>query len=86
MKVDKPKLAYAVKSTSFEAMKAQETTLGFTEKPKGMQSFFAKGQAGAWREDLTPAQVARLREAFLPTLEKFYPELLAETEAFAARG
>ena len=86
VKVDKPKLAYAVKSTSFEAMKAQETTLGFTEKPKGMQSFFAKGQAGAWREDLTPAQVARLREAFLPTLEKFYPELLAETEAFAARG
>ncbi|MCZ0812897.1 MAG: sulfotransferase domain-containing protein [Pseudomonadota bacterium] len=86
VKVDKPKLAYAVKSTSFQAMKAQEATLGFTEKPRGMQSFFAKGQAGAWREDLTPAQVARLREAFLPALETHYPELLAETLAFAARG
>ena len=35
--------------------------MGFMERPKGMSTFFAKGRAGAWREDLTPAQVARLR-------------------------
>lgn len=51
-----------------------------------MERFFAKGRAGVWREDLTPAQVGRIREAFLPTLEKWYPEMLAETEAFAAAG
>lgn len=81
--LDSPKLAKAIKDTSFAAMKKHEEKHGFFEKPKGMSSFFAKGQAGVWRDDLTPAQVARLREAFLPTLEEWYPELLAETEAFA---
>jgi hypothetical protein len=51
-----------------------------------MQKFFARGQAGVWREDLTPAQVARLREGFLPALERWYPEMLKETEAFATSG
>ncbi len=82
--VDKPKLARAVKATSFSAMQKQEKELGFFEKPKGMDSFFAKGRAGAWREDLTSAQVARIREEFMPMLEKWYPELLTETASFAA--
>ncbi len=82
--IDKPKLAQSVKATTFDAMKKQEATIGFAEKPQGMESFFAKGKAGAWREDLTPAQVGRIREAFLPVIEKWYPELLKETESFAA--
>ena len=48
-----------------------------------MKAFLCKGQAGVWREDLTPAQVGRIREAFLPTLEKFYPEMLRDTARFA---
>ncbi|WP_101067959.1 sulfotransferase domain-containing protein [Roseovarius salinarum] len=84
--VDPPKLAAAIKATTFEAMKKQEETLGFVERPDHMQSFFAKGQAGVWRHDLTPAQVGRIREAFLPTLETWYPELLDETEEFARAG
>ena len=83
VRVDGPKLARAVKATSFEAMKRQEETLGFVERPAGMQKFFARGQAGVWREDLTPAQVARLRAGFLPMLERWYPEMLKETAAFA---
>lgn len=83
MPVDKPKLARAVKATNFESMKKFEEKHGFAEKPAEMKTFFAKGQAGVWREDLTPAQVARIREAFLPTLEKWYPEMLKETAAFA---
>jgi hypothetical protein len=86
VEVDSAKLAYAVKSTSFDNLRKQEETLGFVERPEKMQAFFAKGQAGAWREDLTPAQVGRLREAFLPMLEKWYPEYLAETAEFAAAG
>lgn len=86
VKVDGPKLARAIKATSFEAMKKQEETLGFTEKPQGMTAFFAKGQAGVWRDDLTPQQVGRIREAFLPTLEKWYPEMLKETAEFATHG
>lgn len=84
--LDSPKLAKAIKATSFDAMKKQEEKLGFYEKPKGMKSFFAKGQAGVWRDDLTPAQVERLREAFMPMLEKWYPELLSDTEAFIRQG
>ncbi|MFK7938100.1 MAG: sulfotransferase domain-containing protein [Roseovarius sp.] len=82
--MDAPKLAKAIKDTSFAAMKKHEEKHGFFEKPKGMTSFFAKGQSGVWRDDLTPAQVGRLREGFLPTLEKWYPEMLKETAEFAA--
>lgn len=83
IRVDKPKLARAIKSTSFKAMRNQEEQLGFIEKHVGMEKFFAKGEAGVWREDLTPNQVARIRKEFLPTLEKWYPEMLDETESFA---
>ena len=84
--VDSKKLAYAIKSTSFDAMKKQEEKLGFAERPPGMETFFAKGRAGVWRDDLTPAQVGRLREAFLPVLEQWYPEMLKDTAEFAAQG
>ncbi len=82
--VDRPKLAYAIKSASFKSLQKQEKELGFFEKPATMKSFFTKGQAGAWREDLTPAQVGRLRDEFGKTLEKWYPEMLDETAEFAA--
>jgi len=83
VKPDHPKMTHAIEATSFEAMKKQEEKLGFGEKPTGMKSFFAKGRAGGWREDLTPAQVGRIREEFSSTLETWYPELLEEVDAFA---
>lgn len=86
VKVDAPKLAYAIKSTSFEAMRRQEERLGFRERPEGMAQFFARGQAGAWRDEMTAAQVARVRELFLPALERWYPEMLDETAKVAAQA
>jgi hypothetical protein len=85
VKVDAPKLAYAIKSTSFEAMRQQEERLGFAERPAVMAQFFARGQAGAWRDDMTAAQVARVRELFLPTIERWYPEMVEETAEAAAQ-
>ena len=82
--VDAAKLARAIKATTFANMQKQERELGFTERPEGMTSFFAKGQAGVWKDDLTPAQVGRLHAGFLPTLQNYYPEMLRETEEFAA--
>ena len=67
----------------FDQLKKQESTAGFRERPPHMETFFARGQAGVWRDDLTPAQVGRIREAFLPVLEKWYPEMLEETAEFA---
>lgn len=86
IKVDRPKLAYAVKAASFKSLQKQEKEKGFAEKPAEMKSFFAKGRAGSWREDLTPAQVGRIREEFATTLEKWYPEMLDETADFAKGG
>jgi len=83
VQVDKAQLAYALRETSFDALKKQESTEGFRERPPHMDTFFARGQAGVWREDLTPAQVGRIREGFLPVLETWYPEMLDETAAFA---
>jgi hypothetical protein len=76
-------LRRAIRAVSFDQLRKQEEKAGFVERPEGMERFFAKGKAGAWREDLTPAQVGRLREAFLPALERWYPELLDETDDFA---
>ena len=83
VKVDRPKLAYAVKAASFKSLQKQEKEIGFAEKPATMKSFFAKGKSGSWREDLTPEQVGRIRDAFGETLQKWYPEMMDETEKFA---
>ena len=80
------KLRKAIRATSFKALKKQEQEKGFIERPPQMESFFAKGQAGAWREDLTPAQVARIREEFLPAIKRWYPELVEETAEVAAQA
>lgn len=80
------KLAKAIKATSFKNLKKQEEELGFTERPDGMTRFFAKGEAGVWRDELTAHQVAKIRTEFLPTLEKWYPELIEETKEFAQAG
>ncbi len=82
--VDKPKLAYAIKSTSFEALKSQEEKVGFRERPEGMARFFARGQAGVWREDLTPEQVGRILGEFRPVIERWYPEMVQQVEAFSS--
>ena len=73
-------LRRAVRASSFEKLKSEETKKGFVERPKNMKAFFARGKAGAWRDDLSPAQVGRLVEAFRPTLAQWYPDILAEAE------
>lgn len=76
-------LRRALRKTSFDALRRQEEEKGFIERPAGMERFFARGEVGAWREDLTRDQIARLRDGFLATLERWYPEVLAETREVA---
>lgn len=80
------KLRRAIRATSFKELRKQEERHGFIERPPQMERFFARGEAGAWREEMTPAQVAAIREAFLPAIERWYPELLEETAEMAARA
>ena len=76
-------LRRAIRRASFDSLQKQEAKQGFRERPGAMEKFFVRGKPGGWRDELTPAQVARIRAEFLPTLEKWYPELLSETEAAA---
>ena len=81
--VDRDKLRRTLELTSFAALQKQEREQGFRERPPKMKQFFARGAAGGWREELTGAQVARIRSEFLPMLESWYPEMLDETKDFA---
>lgn len=77
--LDPARLDRALAATAFETLQQHEAAHGFVERPAVMAQFFARGRAGAWREDLSAAQVARLRAGFLPALERWYPDLAAET-------
>ncbi len=83
--VDVDQLKRTLELTSFDALRRQEEEKGFVERPPQMERFFHRGRPGGWREELTPEQVARLRDGFGETLDKWYPELREETRAFAAR-
>ncbi|MBF0394216.1 MAG: sulfotransferase domain-containing protein [Alphaproteobacteria bacterium] len=50
----------AAEATRFERLRAEEERGGFREKPPGMGRFFRRGQAGGWRDTLTPEQAARI--------------------------
>ena len=86
VKIDPVHLRKTIKATSFDALRKQEDTAGFIERPPTMEKFFHAGKSGGWREALTERQVAVLHEAFAPALEKWYPELVAETAVIAGRA
>jgi hypothetical protein len=58
--VDAKRLAAALAQSRFERLQAQEEAAGFKERLLGAPRFFRRGQAGSWREELTPAQVERI--------------------------
>ena len=82
---DKARLKRALSACSFRMLQAQERDQGFNERPPHMDAFFSTGRSGAWRHELNPAQVRRIRDAFLPTLSRWYPEMLDQIAAFAER-
>jgi len=51
----------AVRLSGFERIAALERQSGFREAPS-QRRFFRRGMAGAWRDELTPAQAARIEE------------------------
>ena len=46
-------IAKAIENSSFENLQKQEKEVGFKEKPPKAASFFRKGKAGSWKEELT---------------------------------
>ena len=62
---DEAQLARAVEDHAWE---------NIPDKKKGGGKFYRKGEAGGWREDLTPAQARVVERVTAPLLEAFYPD------------
>jgi aryl sulfotransferase len=62
-------IAGAVECAAFAEIQEQERAKGFREAPRwrAMQ-FFRRGEAGGWRDELTPAQVARIEAEHGPMM------------------
>jgi hypothetical protein len=61
----------AIDSTAFEKLKKKEQESGFAENMNPKSSFFYKGQVGRWKEELSPAQIQRIKEVHEPMMRAF---------------
>ena len=61
----------AIKNSSFEEMQRQEREKGFKERPTRAPTFFRKGEAGSWREQLTKEQVKQILNDHGQVMQKF---------------
>lgn len=65
------RLDRAIRFASFDELKKQEDKSGFQEKSPHSERFFAKGQAGQWKDDLDPALVAKVRRDHKRMMKKY---------------
>ncbi len=66
------RLARAVEAAGFTRLRRQEAEHGFREAlPAASAPFFRQGRAGAWKNTLSPAQVARLTADHGPAMARF---------------
>jgi hypothetical protein len=66
----------AVRFADFARLKQQEEEMGFKEAPRQPGArFFRRGEAGAWRDELTPDQAARIEANHAPMMRRLGYEL-----------
>ncbi|MDE3113961.1 MAG: sulfotransferase domain-containing protein [Pseudomonadota bacterium] len=65
----------AIRSSDFARLQAQEQAMGFAEAARRGSVFFRRGQAGAWRDELTVAQVRRIEQAHGAMMQRLGYEL-----------
>lgn len=70
MRRERADIERAVRWSEIERLRAQEIEQGFSEKPASLPSFFPRGIAGAWIDELTPEQVARIVADHEPTMRR----------------
>ncbi|MDO8875886.1 MAG: sulfotransferase domain-containing protein [Pseudolabrys sp.] len=70
-------IAGAVALASFPRLQAQERAKGFREGPRPYPDgrFFRRGEAGAWRDELTAEEVARIERDHAPMMRRLGYEL-----------
>lgn len=69
--VETDRVKKAVEFSKFENLKSQEIEHGFGEKMPLSESFFRKGVAGSWRENLSPAQASSIVECHGEVMRRF---------------
>ncbi|MFZ0424303.1 MAG: sulfotransferase domain-containing protein, partial [Xanthobacteraceae bacterium] len=70
----------AVSYADFAELRRQEEEKGFSELPRPGGKFFRRGDAGAWRDDLSAEQVARIEAAHAPMMRRLGYELASATQ------
>jgi hypothetical protein len=68
---DLAKLERALSFSSIDELQSQERKDGFQEAVEGERVFFRKGKVGAWREELTASQSARIIEDHRDVMFRF---------------
>jgi hypothetical protein len=68
----------AVAFADFAELRRQEQERGFREAPRLLPEggFFRRGEAGAWRDELTAEQVQRIEAAHAPMMQRLGYQLL----------
>ena len=61
----------------FGQLRGQEQEKGFREAPRPYAggNFFRRGEAGAWRDELSAEQIARIEAAHAPMMRRLGYEL-----------
>jgi hypothetical protein len=60
IETDPAQLDRAIAFASIDELQRQEAASGFREAPRQVHSFFRRGTAGGWRDELTSEQIARV--------------------------
>jgi hypothetical protein len=63
-------VAHAVARSTIEQLQRREAEAGFREAPRTAATFFRRGVAGGWRDELTALQVQRIEAAHAPMMER----------------
>lgn len=71
LNVKEEQIKRAIDETKFEKLQQKELEKGFREKQNQNSVFFHKGQAGRWKEELTPQQIDKIRKANTPMMKYF---------------
>lgn len=64
-------LEEAIKKSDFKKIQKLEQETSFKEKPQNVESFFRKGRADSWKEELSKEQAARVIHYHWKTMNKF---------------
>ncbi|HVH80876.1 MAG TPA: sulfotransferase domain-containing protein [Stellaceae bacterium] len=73
-------LRRSARLSTFARLRRQEVEQGFREAASGVR-FFRRGQVGAWHDELSAAQVARIEAAHAPMMQRLAYSLATVLEA-----